>query len=388
MATRIILADDHKIIRDGLRSVIEKVPGIDLVAEADNGLSAVELTAKHKPDVVVMDINMPGMNGIEATGSILSRFPDIRVIGLSMYADRRIVEEMFRAGAMGYVLKDCAFDELAGAVGAVVSGRMYLSPFVRELFLEKHIRRISEDDTLLSRILPLMSKKPAAEEEYTEFIQDTGAFIQNMGDLGIFWIFKFGLRPWSDIFVPWEKTFKYVFEKQNDSFSFVSTFSWPPSPDTLQQMNMTVNKSLNSYRKIFSTCMENINGAAGQGYNVGLKSVDLAGRNFDIMMDWMELNLKTSQALGESTVELCKSAASVISDYKEEPEKPVVQTWAESLKNTTLSFIENSQFFISIPKFIESCGVCMKLTATHYKRLAALPYQPEEPVEESSHLEN
>lgn len=128
MSIRILLADDHKIVRDGLRSLLEKDDELDVVGEAPNGQIAVQLTHELAPDVIVMDIGMPVMNGIEATEKIIEERPGAKIIGLSMHSDRRFVSSMLEAGASGYLLKDCAFDELVDAIRLVLSGQVYLGP--------------------------------------------------------------------------------------------------------------------------------------------------------------------------------------------------------------------------------------------------------------------
>ncbi|MCU0555540.1 MAG: response regulator transcription factor, partial [Syntrophales bacterium] len=110
---RVLLADDHKIIRDGLRTLIDKEPGMEVVAEAENGRQTTRLAQKLRPNVVIMDVTMPDMNGIDATRKIAEETHGVRVIGLSMHSDRRYILGMLEAGACGYLLKDCAFEELA-----------------------------------------------------------------------------------------------------------------------------------------------------------------------------------------------------------------------------------------------------------------------------------
>ena len=128
MKRTILIADDHQIIRDGLRSLIEKRNHLQIIGEAQDGQQAVRMALEQKPDLVIMDISMPGLNGIEAAGRILASEPGIRIIALSMHTDRRYVTEMIKTGASGYLLKDCAFDELLLAIEAVLNGQVYLSP--------------------------------------------------------------------------------------------------------------------------------------------------------------------------------------------------------------------------------------------------------------------
>ena len=140
MSIRIVLVDDHKIIRDGLRALIERTPGMDVVAESDNGRTAVQLVRKIAPQVVIMDIGMPELNGIEATRQIVSNDGNIKVIALSMHSDRAFVVGMLRAGASGYLLKDCAFEEMAHAVQTVVDNHVYLSPEITDVVLSDYLK--------------------------------------------------------------------------------------------------------------------------------------------------------------------------------------------------------------------------------------------------------
>lgn len=137
MAIRIILADDHKIMRDGLKALLEKEGDILIAGEASDGHSAVRMVAEKSPDIIVMDVGMPDLNGIEATRQIVNRHEHTKVLALSMHADRRYVTEMLRAGAAGYLIKDSAFDELAQAVRTVMAGRTYLSPEIAGKVVEE-----------------------------------------------------------------------------------------------------------------------------------------------------------------------------------------------------------------------------------------------------------
>ena len=128
MNIRVLLADDHRLFREGLRSLIEEQPHMKVVAEAEDGRTALQLAQTVSPDVVVMDISMPGMNGMEAALRIMCTAPGVKVLALSMHADNRIVAEMLNAGASGYLLKDCAFEELIHAIYVVAKQGRYVSP--------------------------------------------------------------------------------------------------------------------------------------------------------------------------------------------------------------------------------------------------------------------
>lgn len=146
MKIRIILADDHKIVRDGLRSLIEKEDDMVVEAEAGDGKTSVRLAVELAPQVVLMDIAMSGMNGIEATRQIVAAVPQCNVIALSMHADKRYVMEMLKAGASGYLLKDCAFEELASAIRTVLDNKTYLSPLVSEIVIGDYIQQLQKSD--------------------------------------------------------------------------------------------------------------------------------------------------------------------------------------------------------------------------------------------------
>jgi len=138
MSIRILVADDHKIMREGLCTLLGKEQGIEVVAQAEDGRMTVKLALKLMPHVVIMDITMPDLNGIEATRQILSDLPDAKVIALSMHSDRRFVTRMLEAGASGYLLKDCAFEELTSAIRAVTANQVYLSPAIAGIVVEDY----------------------------------------------------------------------------------------------------------------------------------------------------------------------------------------------------------------------------------------------------------
>jgi len=123
---RILLADDHASMRESLRALIDRQPGMQVVAEAGQGRMTVELACRLKPDIIIMDINMSDLGGIDATALILSDFPEAKVIGLSNYSDSQYAAGMRAAGASGFLLKDCAFEELGRAIRTVVANQIYL----------------------------------------------------------------------------------------------------------------------------------------------------------------------------------------------------------------------------------------------------------------------
>jgi DNA-binding NarL/FixJ family response regulator len=146
MTVRILIADDHKILREGLKSLLEKQPEFAVVAEAQDGLSAISAARKHKPDIAILDIGMPDLNGIEVTRRIRSELAETRVIALSMHADRRFVMGVLEAGANGYLLKDSAFTELITAVTAVAKGKMYLSPSIAETVVKNSLEKLDRKE--------------------------------------------------------------------------------------------------------------------------------------------------------------------------------------------------------------------------------------------------
>ncbi|MCF7958211.1 MAG: response regulator transcription factor [Phycisphaerae bacterium] len=137
MNVRIVLVDDHNIIRDGLKSMLEKQSNIEVVAEANNGRNAVDIVRQTLPNIVVMDVGMPELNGIDATCQILSEFPKIKILALSMHSDKQFVLAMLKSGASGYLLKNCAFNELIQAIETISDNKIYLSPSIANLVLEE-----------------------------------------------------------------------------------------------------------------------------------------------------------------------------------------------------------------------------------------------------------
>ncbi len=136
---KVIIADDHQIVIDGLKSLLAKSRQIDVTGFAHNGNDVISLVRELKPDVVLMDIGIPGMNGIEVTRVIKRDFENIRVIALSMHSERKFVLEMLKAGADGYLLKDCAFEEVVDAIETVYDHQNYLSPAITDVVIDNAV---------------------------------------------------------------------------------------------------------------------------------------------------------------------------------------------------------------------------------------------------------
>ncbi|MEN6627575.1 MAG: response regulator transcription factor [Candidatus Sumerlaeia bacterium] len=143
MKINVLLADDHQILREGIRNLLEKDPNLIIKGEANNGRMAVEAALELKPDVVIMDISMPEMNGIEATARIHSLNDKIKILALSMHVERQFVSEMINSGASGYVPKDCAPEELICAIHTVMSGQFYMGPGIASVLVEDYRERLA-----------------------------------------------------------------------------------------------------------------------------------------------------------------------------------------------------------------------------------------------------
>jgi DNA-binding NarL/FixJ family response regulator len=141
-ALRILLADNHTLVRAGIRALLEQIPDVTVVAEAGDGREALKLVEQHRPNLVLMDITMPVMNGLEATGGIVKAHPQPRVVMLSVHNDEEYVLQSLRAGAVGYLLKDAGRAELEIAVAAVARNETYLSPAVSRHVVGDYVRRI------------------------------------------------------------------------------------------------------------------------------------------------------------------------------------------------------------------------------------------------------
>jgi len=168
MSIRIIIADDHKILRDGLRNVIEKESQMKVVGEANNGREAIKLCSQLKPDIAIMDVAMPGLNGIEATRQIVQENPDCKVIALSMHSDKTFVKGMFRAGAFAYILKDADSGELITAIKTVSANQKFVCNKISGIILNEMISNFEEEDSGLSQrekeILQLIAEGKSSKE--------------------------------------------------------------------------------------------------------------------------------------------------------------------------------------------------------------------------------
>lgn len=172
MSYKVLLADDHKIVRDGLRTLLDKNEEVRVVGEAENGRTAVQQAKKLAPDIVILDVAMPDLNGIEAARQIIGECPGVKVIAVSMHSDRRYVAEMLKAGASAYLSKDYAFDELENAIKAVISGKVYLSPDISGVVVDNYVRQTPNPEasafSLLSQrereVVQLLAEGKTAKE--------------------------------------------------------------------------------------------------------------------------------------------------------------------------------------------------------------------------------
>jgi len=173
MSISVLLVDDHKITREGLGSMLGEQPGIEVVAEAENGRSALKLAAEFSPQVIIMDVSLPDLNGIDATRKICKEFSKIKVIGLSMHSDKRFVRGMIQAGAKGSLLKSCSLKELIDAIHAVVNGHIYLCPEITGIVIEDYLSVKSAAKPSGSSLLTLREREVLqliAEGMYTREI--------------------------------------------------------------------------------------------------------------------------------------------------------------------------------------------------------------------------
>ncbi len=151
---RLLLADDHHLVRTGMRAMLQSLPDIEVVGETGDGREAIELVRTHTPNIVLMDIAMPGLNGLDATTRIVKEFPHTRVLILSMHADEEYVRQALRAGAAGYLLKNAAPAELELAIRAVMRGEAWLSPAISRVVVEDYLGARADDTGPLTQLTP------------------------------------------------------------------------------------------------------------------------------------------------------------------------------------------------------------------------------------------
>lgn len=153
---RLMLVDDHDIVRTGLKSYLETQEGLQVVAEARSGSEAIDLALKTQPDVIVMDITMPGMDGLEATRRLKAIFPECHILALTVHEDKQYLFEMLAAGASGYITKQAAADELLAAIRSLSLGNVYLQPALARWLLEDYRRLLSQSpNPEIKRVLVL-----------------------------------------------------------------------------------------------------------------------------------------------------------------------------------------------------------------------------------------
>lgn len=166
MSIKVLIADDHQIMRQGLRALLEKEIDIQVLGEAEDGRMIHRMARELLPDVIIMDVAMPDLNGIEATRQIVGELPGVKIIALSMHDDRRFVLNMLKAGAAGYMLKDCAFQDLAKAIRVVMSNKTFLSPEVADIVVKDYL---STNRTTESSAFNLLSPR---EREVLQLIAE------------------------------------------------------------------------------------------------------------------------------------------------------------------------------------------------------------------------
>lgn len=167
MAIKVLLADDHEILRQGIQALIEKQSDIEVVGQAGNGLMAVEMTRQLHPDVVIMDVTMSVLNGIEATRQIKNELPEVKILALSVHANREFILDIVKAGASGYMLKECVFDDLVHAIKIIVAGQSYLSPQIASIVLESITK-----DSIFDAVGSLHGTLTSREKQILQFLTE------------------------------------------------------------------------------------------------------------------------------------------------------------------------------------------------------------------------
>lgn len=179
---RLLLADDHTLVRGGIRALLNQLEDVEVIAEANDGREALSMIASHQPDIVLMDIAMSGMNGLEATMRVTRDFPEIRVIILSMHTNEEYVLQALRSGAVGYLLKDAGISELEMAIAAVSQGETYLSPPVSKHVISGYVRRVGADVQEKLDSQPTLERLTMRQREILQLIAE-GYTTQEMANL-------------------------------------------------------------------------------------------------------------------------------------------------------------------------------------------------------------
>jgi len=159
MPIKILIADDHKLFREGLKTLLSNSEEIEVISQAENGREAIDKAKILKPDIVIMDISMPIISGIEATGILLKEMPEVKVIALSMHSERYFVKGMLDAGAYGYLFKNCDYDELISSIKSVYNGNKYLSHEITEVLIDEYIEKpsiVGKDSGLSAREIEIL----------------------------------------------------------------------------------------------------------------------------------------------------------------------------------------------------------------------------------------
>lgn len=147
MATKVLLVDDHEIMREGISALLRRHSDMEIVGQASDGRTAMEMAKQLKPDIVIMDIGMPNLNGIEATRQMISEYPQIKIMALSAHSDGAIVAKMIKAGAAGYMLKDSAFAELVDGLNTITSGKTFLCSKISRVVFSDYINILTNPKT-------------------------------------------------------------------------------------------------------------------------------------------------------------------------------------------------------------------------------------------------
>jgi DNA-binding NarL/FixJ family response regulator len=155
MSIKVLIADDHQLFREGLVTLLSDDPNIEVIGQVEDGKEAIEQAKRLGPDILIMDIGMPVVNGIEATGILNKEHPDVKVIGLTMHAEKNFVKGMLEAGAYGYLFKNCAYDELILAINTVSSGNKYLSNEITDVLIHEYIGKQND----VEAIDPILSER-------------------------------------------------------------------------------------------------------------------------------------------------------------------------------------------------------------------------------------